>query len=171
METKITLYEIDSTYNALLNECRESAEQNSGEIDPALAWRLEAIEMTRDIKIEHTLRYQKNENAVALMLMTEIESINKRLKVHENNALWAKNYLAAIVRPGEKLEYGCGRISWRKNPPSVEVVDFQALPDEYKRVIPERKEPDKIAIGTALKSGKEVAGAKLVEKELSITIK
>ena len=57
------------------------------------------------------------------------------------------------------------------NPPSVEVIDFQALPDEYKRVIPERKEPDKIAIGTALKGGKEVAGAKLVEKELSITIK
>ena len=160
---KETLYEIDSAYNALLAECLESAEQNNGEIDPALAARLDAVEMSRDVKIDNTLRYQKNENAMALLLMTEIEALNKRLKVHENNALWAKNYLAAIVKPGEKLEYGCGRISWRRST-SVEIVDAQAIPADFRRIIPERWEPDKEQIKQSLNAGQIVPGAKILEK-------
>ena len=170
MAEKITLYDVDRDYNALLVECRESAEQNNGEIDPALAARLDAIEMQRDVKIENTLRYHKNENAVANMLMTEIDALQKRLSTHENNALWAKNYLAAIVKQEEKLEYGCGRISWRKSTSVNIMVPTGVLPKEYQREIPARIEPDKAAIMAAIKIGKKVDGAELVEKH-SIQIK
>jgi hypothetical protein len=166
---KVSLYEIDSIYGQLLAECRESAEQNNGEISPDLAMRFEAVEMQRDIKIENTLKYQKNESGVALMLLNEIEAMNKRLKIHENNAAWAKAYLAAIVKPGEKLEYGCGRISWRSSK-SVNILDANKIPAEYQRIVPARVEPDKIAIGEALKIGQKVEGAELLEKK-SIQIK
>jgi hypothetical protein len=168
-EINATLYEIDSIYGQLLADCRASAEENNGEIAPDLAMRLDAVEMQRDIKIENTLKYQKNESAIAVMLMHEIDALESRLKSHENSANWAKQYLAAIVKPGEKLEYGSGRISWRKST-SVNVLDAGKIPAEFQRIIPERKEPDKIAIGDALKSGKAVEGAELVEKQ-SIQIK
>jgi hypothetical protein len=165
----IKLWEIDSVYQQLLDECREYAADHEGEISADLSMRLDAVEMTRDLKIENTLRYFKNENAVALMLENEIDALNKRYKTHENNAYFAKQYLAAIVKPGEKSEFGCGRISWRKSV-SVNITDPAKLPQEYQRVIPARTEPDKIAIGEALKVGQKVEGAELVEKQ-SIQLK
>ena len=58
-------------------------------------------------------------------------------------------------------------ISSRKNPPRVEVLDPEALPDAYWRT-PEPKEPkpvpDLTAIKEALKAGKDVAGAVLVQE-------
>jgi predicted deacetylase len=119
------------------------------------------MEMTRDVKIENTLRYFKNENATAEMLSREIEALQKRAKTHANNADWCKNYLAAIVKPREKLEFGIGKISWREST-SANILDAGKLPAEYQRVIPERREPDKIAIKEALKNGVDVPGAELV---------
>jgi hypothetical protein len=158
----ITLFDIDSAYQDTLNKCCASAEENQGVIEPNLALQLEAVEMQRDVKIENTLKFYKNENAIALMLETEIDTLQRRLKTHANNANFGKSLLLAVVKPGEKIEYGCGRISWREST-SANVTDFQRLPEEYKRVVPERKEPDKIAIKAALVAGKVVDGAELVK--------
>ena len=66
----------------------------------------------------------------------------------------------------EKIECPLFKLSIRKNPFSVEVIDLLSLPAEYWR-IPEPKPPvaapDKTAIKAALLEGKEVTGAKLIQ--------
>ena len=156
-----SLYDINQAWLSLLDEVREYASEHDGEISNELSIRLDAMEMTRDVKIENCLRYYKNENATAEMLDKEIEALHKRAKTHTNNAAWCKQYLAAIVNPKEKLEYAIGKISWREST-SANILDATKLPTEYQRVIPERREPDKIAIKEALKKGVEVPGAELI---------
>lgn len=165
----VKLYELDQAYQHLLDECREYASEHDGEIEAGLSMRLEAVEMAREVKIENTLKYYKNENAVAVMLMHEIDALSKRLKTHENNADWTKGYLAAIVKPGEKIELGAGRISWRESV-STNILDFSKIPAKYKRIIPAREEPDKLMIKDDLKQGIPVDGAELL-KEHHLQIK
>lgn len=51
-----------------------------------------------------------------------------------------------------------------KKPPSVEVLDLQALPASYMRQPdPPPDAPDKAAIAAAIKAGQEVPGARLVQ--------
>jgi hypothetical protein len=160
----IKLYELNAAYQHLLDECREYASEHEGEIPNDLAMRLEAVELARDEKIENTVRYYKNENAMAVMLVGEIDALKKRLSTHENNAEWSKQYLASIVKPKEKIEFATGKIGWRESV-SANIVDFAKIPDKFQRVIPERREPDKIAIKDALKAGEVVDGAELVVKQ------
>ncbi len=64
----------------------------------------------------------------------------------------------------EKIECPLFKLSIKKNPPSVEVIDQLSLPPEYWRT-PEPKPPvaapDKAAIKAALQDGKDVPGARL----------
>jgi len=55
------------------------------------------------------------------------------------------------------------KLSFRKSE-SVEITDIKMIPDEYKRV-KITSEPDKVFIKQALKDGKIVEGARLVEKD------
>lgn len=158
------LYEINSAYLSLLNEVRDYAESNNGEISNDLSIRLDAMELARDLKIEATMCYYKNENSLAVMLMNEIAALDKRLRSHERNAEWAKQYLAGIMQPREKMEFATGKIGWRESV-SANIIDSTKIPAKFQRIIPERKEPDKVAIKDALKSGEAVDGAELVVKQ------
>lgn len=64
----------------------------------------------------------------------------------------------------EKIECPLFKLSIKKNPPSVEVIDPLSLPAEFWRT-PEPKPPvaapDKAAIKAALQDGKDVPGARL----------
>ena len=64
----------------------------------------------------------------------------------------------------EKIECPLFKLTIKKNPPSVEVIDSLSLPPEYWRT-PEPKPPvaapDKAAIKAALQDGKDVPGARL----------
>lgn len=64
----------------------------------------------------------------------------------------------------EKIECPLFKLTIKKNPPSVEVIDPLSLPAEFWRT-PEPKPPvaapDKAAIKAALQDGKDVPGARL----------
>jgi len=66
----------------------------------------------------------------------------------------------------EKIECPLFKLSIRKNPPSVEILDQLSLPPEFMRT-PEPKPPvpapDKAAIKAALQAGKDVPGARLAQ--------
>lgn len=90
------------------------------------------------------------------------------LKVsRERIALGLREYLKNnMERAGiEKIECPLFKISIKKNPPAVEILDQLSLPAEYWKT-PEPKPPiatpDKVAIKTALQSGVDVMGARLV---------
>jgi len=160
----MNLYEINADYEKVINDCRVYAEEHDGEISPELTVKLEHYEMERTKKIENVMLYHKNENAKYESIQKEIDSLARRAKAHENNAVWAKTYLAGIVKSGEEMEFAKGRISWRGSS-FVEIVDPSKVPDNYMRIIPETKEPDKIAIKEQLKQGKAVEGTALVETQ------
>ena len=158
----MNLYEINSEYRAILDKCLEFAEQNSGEIPQEFSDKLDAIEMDRDKKIENCLLYYKNEKAMAEAIKREIDTLSARSLAHSHNADWIKGYLAHGVPAGQKMEFPGGKISWRKST-SVEIMFPEEIPEKFMSIIPERKEPDKIAIKAAITVGASVSGAQLVE--------
>ena len=123
-----------------------------------------------------------NTNCLQKMIDGEIEVIDKEIKrltaeksarVHKKE--WLKNRVDTFVKRQftdengnldeegmhkYKLELPHSKISYRKSD-SVEVTDFENLPEEYIKTKIE-KNPDKVAIKNAIKSGKEIKGAKIV---------
>lgn len=70
----------------------------------------------------------------------------------------------------EKIETELGVLTIAKNPASIDVYDENLITDEYK------KEKitvsiDKTAIKNAIKEGKEIQGARLIEDKTSLRIK
>lgn len=129
----MNLYDIDQAYQAAQERAEEYAAEHNGELLPEFDTELTALEMDRDKKIDNTIRYYKNQLALADMIEAELDALKARIKTHRNNAERNKNYLAYIVQPGQKLEYGCGKISWRGSD-SVEVDNIDALPPEFVKV-------------------------------------
>jgi restriction endonuclease S subunit len=91
------------------------------------------------------------------------------LKAHRMKvAAGLRGYLLEnMQRAGiERIDCPMFQISIKKNPPAVDIYDQLSLPGEY-MVTPKPKPPvaapDKDAIKAAIKAGKEVTGARLVQ--------
>ena len=127
---------------------------------------LDAIEMEFRDKVENVALMIKNFLSDAEAYKREKESFAKKEQIAKNKAERLKAYLAGNLG-GEKFKSDRVTISYRKSD-SVEITDAAALPVEYLRT--KEPEPNKSEIKKALKAGKKVSGAVLVEKE-SIQIK
>lgn len=98
----------------------------------------------------------------------EIERL-QALKAHRQKiAQGLRDYLKTNMESAgiEKIECPLFKIGIKKNPPAVEILDEQQIPNEF-WVTPEPKppmaRPDKAAIKKSIQAGQEVAGAKLVQ--------
>lgn len=82
-----------------------------------------------------------------------------------------ERYLDANLRKSgiDLLKNEYVQIKYKALPAIVEVTG--EVPEQYQRVIPEKREPDKRAIAEALKAGQEVAGAELITGRTKIEIK
>lgn len=127
---------------------------------------LDAIEMEFRDKVENVALMIKNFLSDAEAYKREKESFAKKEQTAKNKAERLKSYLAGNLG-GEKFKSDRVTISYRKSD-SVEITDAASIPVEYLRT--KEPEPNKAEIKKALKAGKEVSGAVLVEKE-SIQIK
>lgn len=156
----MNLYEIDIAYRMVLEKAKAAAEENEGIIPDDLSMELDAIEMTRDLKIENIVKAYKNEIALADMINSELKSLQSRIKSHENSADWLKKWLSMFIAQGEKFEFGSGKISWRKS--SSVIIDESVLPDEYWKIT---KSPMKTEVKEAIKKGITIAGASIEEKQ------
>jgi len=160
----MNIYEIDAKYQEVLSNIEAYSEDHEGIITDEMAVLLEKVSEDRNSKIENCIKYFKNEKAKADILEIEIQALERRMKSHRSHSDWMKKTLAQIVGPGNKPEYGCGKISWRSSK-SVDITDSNDVPIEFSRIIPESKEPDKIEIKKALESGKTFSWAKLIESQ------
>lgn len=93
----------------------------------------------------------------------EIHRMQRRQKALENAAERLRGYVVSVMETfgAKKLEGTVSTLSLAKNPDRVQVDGD--VPEEYTRVIPERREPDKVAIKDAIKAGKPVPNCRLVE--------
>lgn len=156
-----TLYEIDKA----IMDWEMEIDPETGEI---LNYEeLDNLQMAREQKIENIGLYFKSVSAEAEMVKAEAKNLTERYKRLENKAESLKKYLAYALQ-GEKFSTPRLEVSYRKSE-SVEIGQDFVYDKKWCEVSTTYK-PDKKKIKDAIKSGKEIAGVKLIEKQ-NISVK
>lgn len=133
--------------------------------DMALDWleeSLRKIEDERDRKALNIACLIKNFKAEAEALKAEKLRLLKRQQAAERTIDRLVRYLEQFVDPGTKFQDARATIGWRRSEGVVLTVTPESLPDEFVRV---KREANLNAIKEALKSGEEVPGAILEERQ------
>ena len=151
------LYQIDQ---AILN----CIDLETGEIIDTE--QLDKLTMEREAKLENVACWIKELKAEAEALKAEKMAFAKRQQVAENKMESLKKYLAYAL-DGQAFKTTRASVTFRKSQ-AVEIADIYKLDENYLRY--KEPEADKTAIKEALKAGKTVAGATLVENT-SVIIK
>jgi hypothetical protein len=151
------LYEIDQ---AILN----CIDLETGEIIDTE--QLDKLTMEREAKLENVACWIKELKAEVEALKAEKMAFAKRQQVAENKMESLKKYLAYAL-DGQAFKTVRASVTFRKSQ-AVEIADIYKLDENYLRY--KEPEADKTAIKEAIKQGKTVAGATLVENT-SVIIK
>ena len=149
------LYELAENYNellALLDNEEATAEE--------LADTLDGINDAIEVKVDNICRVRKYLEGKVEVYKAEAKRLTELAKQAENNADSMKNYLDEQLKRMniKKMDTELFKLSYRKSD-SVNVIDLDAVPEEYKRIT---IAPDKTAIKKAIKDGETVNGAELV---------
>lgn len=158
--SNLSLYHMTSEMLALLDSEEEITQE---QLDAAFA-----NIVKKDAALCHFL---KDVEASVVAFKAEEKRIADRRKALENAIGRVKEYAKLCMeRLGmDRLEAGTFKLSIQANPPALEITDEEAIPNEYKIVIPATVAPDKERIKSDLKAGKDIPGAKLtVGKSLRI---
>lgn len=153
----MTLYEINQ-------EILKCVDDETGEL---LDFdKVNELYMQREVKIKNLALWIKDLRSEEEALKKEKQAFEERQKLCKKKIEKLEEYLQFALN-GQKFHTTEVDISFRKNK-VVEVDDWTKLEGEYLRY----KEPEinKVAIKAAIKEGKEVVGARIVEK-LSMSIK
>ena len=131
---------------------------------------LDALEIAFTDKVEACGIVAKHAASMADQIRAEEKRLAERRRAYERKEQRLKDYMAGCMeRLGQtKVETPRGVVSLRKKPAHVEIIDEDAIPDEYMRVT---KSPDKRAISAAVKDGENVPGAALITNEKTLSIK
>jgi len=105
---------------------------------------------------------------------SEIVRLQRRKESINNTIEWLKGYLLTemVFAKLNKVKKDVVTISIADNPPSVESVDEELLPVEYRKIIPETWHIDKIAIISHFKeTGEIVPGVVLAVNRKHVNIR
>lgn len=160
------LYDISAEIRAVFEHIAEQEGEFTAEDEAALDELCPALED----KIARYLEIAAEDEAYADALKAEADRIMRRAQVKQNAARRLRGRVRdALLTSGiDKVDAGTFRVSLRKPRESVEVVDTEALPADFTKTT---TTADKRAIGEALKAGREVPGARLVQGEHGITVR
>lgn len=158
----LKLYEIADEYRALLSLMDSSEEDEIDEDSFLLA--LAALESDFNAKATNIACLIREITAESQAVTETAKALQTRAQRLDKRAALLRDYLHQQMQIIGLNNAADSRISvaLKKNPPSVR-VDTDTIPLEYCRVIPERVEPDKTAIKTALKSGITIPGCALIQ--------
>lgn len=108
--------------------------------------------------------------ANAAALKEQVHALTERRQRFEVGALKLRDMIKQILADTnlQKVERPRATLSLRKVPPSVIITDATTLPETYLRH--KAPEPDKTAIGKALKSGQFVPGAMLSNGSIGLSV-
>lgn len=121
----LALYQLSEVYSALINAQERYAEENGGHINEGIeAQIVECKEHAPEI-----LKDYKNHVAFSGMIQGEISALRGRMMEHDKKADRCKAVLEKMFSSGEKAEYDCGAVSWRRSK-SVHVENENGLPEE-----------------------------------------
>lgn len=135
-------------------------DQDTGEITPETLAALDSLELDRSQRALDLCCYALGLQREASAVEARALELTQRADKLQRKAASLLDYVRSYIDVGEKLSDDRVSIAWRTST-RVEIEDAEKIPDCYQRVIPRRFEPDKKAIGDAIKSGEEVPGASL----------
>lgn len=170
-----TLYQLTGQYAEVvrLMDDVESYEQ--------LQDTLESLEGEMTDKFESVIKMMVNLVGEAAMIKEEAKVLAERAKKKEAQAASLKRWLDDAMKRADlkKIETSIRTLSYRKNPASIEVVDYEKIPEGFLKE-PKPREVDKTAILKELKdrfNGKlpdeyefENIGVKLINNKESLQV-
>jgi hypothetical protein len=140
--------------------------------DPELAIPIEAVNDTLEglageleDKAINVAKFIRNLETTAVAIKKAEAEMAKRRKSLETRVQWLEDYLKSSMEATgiRTIECPYFKLSIAKNPPSLDLFDSQAVPDQYKHIETVTTELiDKAAIKAALSAGHTVQGARLV---------
>jgi len=159
----LKLYEIADEYRALLS-MMDSSEEDEIDTDSFLL-ALDALQTDFSAKATNIACLIREITAESQAVTETAKALQSRSQRLDKRAALLRDYLHQQMQIIGLNHASDSRISvdLKKNPPSVRVDTPDHIPAEYCRVIPERVEPDKTAIKTALKSGITIPGCALIQ--------
>jgi len=163
------LYELTDQYKQLEQMLDEADEEYPRDALDVIKDRIEdkAESVTKMIR-----SYETESDAVG----AELERLTKRKKALLNKSTWLKGYLLQEMQVAgiEKIKRELFTISLRPCPASVNIVNLDEIPIEYRRIIPEKWEPDKKAMIDLYKEKEGdiiIPGVEIVTDKKSLSIK
>ena len=170
-----TLYEINERYNAAIqmyeDGVSELVDTETGEIIPIEDW-LAALQMSKEEKIDNTIKYLKNCKAFCEAAKAEVEVLEERIAKKAKKAEHLEKYLLSQLGDTKKIETPLYCLKVRTTKRTIAPKDekqLQTLPREcwHKKT---SIVADKKAIKAALEKGEKLEGCSIVEnKRLSIS--
>lgn len=158
------LYELNTEITAIESKMMAFAEEHEGDVSGfELQGELDKLEGAREDKIINLALWYKNCASDEKAIAVERKNLQARENTLKNRQEWLKTVLTHEVKEGEKLKDTRVSISWKASEAVEITVAPEALPAQYLR----KKvtiEADKKPIMEALKSGIEIVGAKIVNR-------
>lgn len=136
----LNLYEITNAFPILM-ENEEISEENKKQIEEELTLLLQQ-------KSQNIIGYIRNMELTAEAMKNEEKRISERRKQIENHVVRFKEYVKNCMENNGilKIETGLGILSTAKSPISVEIVNENIIPNEYKtEVVTTKVDKKKIA--------------------------
>ena len=163
------LYEISDNFLTTVDAIME----NGGELTEELEKRFDEGQLAFKDKAANIIRYELGLDGDVETVKKEIARLQTRLRSIENRKEWMRGYLKRNMEATGITQIKhpmLPTIFIAKSPASVEIVDEMALPAEYVETATMMR-VDKKAILVALKAGKEVSGAILVDDKTNLRVK
>jgi hypothetical protein len=159
--TALTLFEIAQEYRHITDVLTDA-----GTDEQTLADTLEGELWPMEIKAQNYGFVIRNMEASAEAIKAAEQQMAARRKSIENRAEYLRERLKSAMEYAgvTKLESPHFAISIKKNPEKVEIFEEGLIPCELMNYpVAPPPSPDKAAIKAAIKSGQEIAGAKLIQ--------
>lgn len=173
----MNLYDIDERLSTLIEEAFDVEDGVIFDNAEELAKRIDEVSLDLDTKIENIGCYIKNLEAEVEAFKKEENNLEARRKQAERKIEGLKRYLNGYLmacypndsdRAKWKFKSPKVVLGYRKSS-SVEVPDIEKLDKKYLKLTT-KVDPDKKAIGDAIKSGEEVKGA-FIKQNINLNIK
>ncbi len=167
MENKLSLYNIKCDFIELFEKAQE------GELTEE-EYQKQGNDLALQLKNKSTsiIGYVRNTELMSEAIKNEIDRLTAMKKAIDSKMEKFKEYVKVNMQDLglEKIPTELGILSVVKNPVSVEIYDETLISDEYKKE-KVTVSIDKTAIKNAIKEGKSVQGARLIENKTSLRIK
>jgi hypothetical protein len=161
------LYELTEQYRWLEKVLDEAEEEFPRDA-------LDAIKARIDDKAEDIAKLIRSYEADVVAIKSEVERLTKRSATIQNKIAWLKGYLQQEMQAADipSIKKGLFTISIQSCPASVDILNLEEIPTEFRRVVPESWQPDKKMILDYFKEcGEKVPGVEIITNKKTLRIR